>query len=175
MVTRARSLPVPLILLILLVGLGGLAAGCSDPDDRAIVSTGDRLVEGSSPGSSAIRGTADPSARRERYQSRIGPQPWPGNLPDRWPTPEAAMVLADTRRGGGGRLLLVDLPVDPERALALYRDALHRGGFETQRPRDPRLRHALHVHRDDEQAVLTFLPRADATRLEIFFVGSTPG
>ena len=60
-------------------------------------------------------------------------------------------------------------------ALSSYRHALQRNGFETRRPRDPELRHALHARRGDEQAVLTFFARDDATRLEIFFVGIARG
>ena len=72
-------------------------------------------------------------------------------------------------------LLLVDLPGAPDQALSSYREALQRSGFETRRPRDPQLRHALHARRGDEQAVLTFFARDDATRLEIFFLGITSG
>jgi len=167
---KARSLYLMLFVMI-------SATACQDRGGEAgtPMANGNTRIEGASPDEARSRATRAPSEVRERYESRIGPQPWPADLPERWPTPQTAMVLADSRRGDEGRLLLVDLPGDPDRALTRFQEALHRGGFETQRPRDPQLRHALHAHRGEQQAVLTFFARNDATRLEIFFIRSTPG
>ena len=44
-----------------------------------------------------------------RFETRVGSQPWPADLPPSWPTPGDARVVADSKRRGGERL--------PERAL----------------------------------------------------------
>ncbi|MEE8164137.1 MAG: hypothetical protein V3T64_01070 [Myxococcota bacterium] len=110
------------------------------------------------------------SNRRIRFESRIGPQPWPEDLPADWPRPDRAQVLADTRRDKLGRLLLVDLPDTPARALDSFREALLQHGFEARRPRSGDTGHALHVRRGELEAILTFIGRERTTRLEILFL-----
>jgi hypothetical protein len=107
---------------------------------------------------------------RSRFESRIGPQPWPEDLPANWPRPDHAQLLADTRRDGLGRLLLVDLPETPARALDSFREALLQSGFETRRPRSGDTGHALHVRRGELEVTLTFIARERWTRLEILFL-----
>ena len=110
-----------------------------------------------------------------RSQSRIGPQPWPSDLPTGWPQPDDAVVLADTRRGGDARLLLIDLPDTLEDALDRYRRALNQNGFETQEPQGPRTLSALHARRGAWEAVLTFIGRERATRVEILLLDRAAG
>ena len=109
---------------------------------------------------------------KQRYDNRIGPQPWPMDLPDRWPIPDQGQLLAVTRAGDAERLLLVDLPGRPELAFASYRDVLRERGFEVEIPtRLPeRAQHALYARRGEEHAMLRFFARADATRLEILLL-----
>lgn len=107
---------------------------------------------------------------RTRFESRIGPQPWPDDLPANWPIPDQGRLLANTAQQGGGRLLLVDLPDAPERALDFYRTALERGGYEVSSREAKKPGHALHARHGRDEAVLTFIPRADATRVEILFL-----
>ena len=126
----------------------------------------------------SIRSTADnafaalsradgKTATRSRSTSRIGPQPWPSDLPTAWPRLERAQVLADTRRNGD-RLLLVDLPGGPDRAAGEFEGALRDQGYRVD-PLTTRSGRALHAESDDHEAVLTFYPREKVTRLEILF------
>jgi len=113
------------------------------------------------------------SNRQIRSESRIGPQPWPEDLPAGWPRPDHALLLADTRRdelGRLGRLLLVDLPDAPARALDSFRKALGQNGFESRRPHTGDAGHALQVRRGELEARLTFIGRGRTTRLEILFL-----
>jgi hypothetical protein len=112
---------------------------------------------------------------RTRFESRIGPQPWPEDLPSDWPRPTKARVVADTKQQHADRLLLVDLPGRPDEALDSYRNVLRGHGYEVVRQRTPRTTHALHVKRGGDKAVLTFFGRRHATRLEILFIGGAAG
>jgi len=114
-------------------------------------------------------------ARRSRFESRIGLQPWPEDLPRNWPTPSRARVVGVAIQPQGNRLLLVDLPGSPRAALESYRDLLRAGGYHVVRPDRRKSTHALHARLDDDEAVLTFFERSQATRLEILFVGHGSG
>lgn len=111
----------------------------------------------------------------ERFDSRVGPQAWPSDLPSHWPIPDSGQLLADTRHERGERLLLVDLPGSPDRALDAYRDALRGAGFEVENGQVQSARRALFARRGEEQAVLTFAAGETATRLEILFVRPASG
>jgi len=135
-------------------------------------------------GLAAVRARADAAfaemaemkgARRSRFESRIGLQPWPEDLPRNWPTPNRARVVAVAIQPQGNRLLLVDLPGSPRAALESYRDLLRAGGYHVVRPARRESTHALHARLDDDEAVLTFFERKKATRLEILFVGHGSG
>ncbi len=110
------------------------------------------------------------SEDRTQSQSRIGLQPWPEDLPARWPRPNESRVLADTSRHEGDRLLLVDVPDDPAAAATFYQAALLAEGYEVDRTSTRRVQHALHASLADHEVVLTFLPREKATRIEILFL-----
>lgn len=110
----------------------------------------------------------DGDARR-RTTSRIGPQPWPADLPQTFPRPDDARVLADTRQRGD-RLLLVDVPTPVDRAARDFDRALRERGYTVARADTRRVRHALHAASPGGEAVLTFLERDDATRVEILFL-----
>ena len=112
---------------------------------------------------------------RTRFESRIGLQPWPEDLPTNWPTPSQASVVAVAKRQPGDLLLLVDLPGSPDQALESYRADLRAGGFHVVRSASQPSPHALHAKRGDDEAVLTFFGRKQATRLEILFVGHASG
>lgn len=140
-------------------------AGASRVDAFAsLAGEGDAAIEG---------GDEDPSIGRTRVlrrDARIGPQPWPTDLPVGWPRPDDARVLADSRRNEGDRLILADLPGPPERALARYRDALHALGYAVERTRTRRFPHALHARGEHAEAVLTFFERDARTRVEILLL-----
>ncbi|MCR9092751.1 MAG: hypothetical protein NXI30_00905 [bacterium] len=102
-----------------------------------------------------------------RSESRIGPQPWPADLPARWPRLEGGRVLADTRRNGD-RLLLVDLPGEPDAARERYGAALRAEGFEVV-PGADRGAGSLRATGPTAAADLTFYPRETVTRVEILF------
>lgn len=110
-----------------------------------------------------------------RSESRIGPQPWPGDLPARWPMLGEATVVADTKRREGDRLLLVNVPFSPERAMDAYQSALRERGYEVQRPQSGTGPRALHAQSPDHEAVLTFFPREKVTRIEILFLARATG
>ncbi len=140
-----------------------------------------RRPKHSKTGLAAVRARADAAfaemkgARRSRFESRIGLQPWPKDLPRNWPTPSRARVVAVAMQPQGNRLLLVDLPGSPRAALKSYRDLLRAGGYHVVRPARRESTHALHARLDDDEAVLTFFERKQATRLEILFVGHGSG
>ena len=122
---------------------------------------------------------------RTRFESRVGLQPWPEDLPESWPTPRDARVVASSIQRHsiqrhsiqrqGNRLLLVDLPDRPGEALESYRDELEAAGYRILQPRSGRSSHALHAKRGDDEAILTFFGRKHATRLEILFVARGSG
>jgi len=112
---------------------------------------------------------------RDRFETRVGPQAWPSDLPSRWPIPDSGRLIADTRRTQGGRLLLVDLPGAPDRALDAYLEALREAGFEVDRGDLRSAPSALFARRGEDQAVLTFVARETDTRLEILFVSAASG
>ncbi len=111
-----------------------------------------------------------PSSRSE---SRIGPQPWPDDLPARWPRLEEGRVLADLRRDGD-RLLLVDWPGDPAGARDRFDEALRAEGFDVA-PGDGRGAGSLRAIDATTRADLTFFPRETVTRVEILFRRRTAG
>jgi hypothetical protein len=110
--------------------------------------------------------------RPVRFDSRIGPQPWPTDLPNRWPTPSQARVVAVAMQREGNRLLLIDLPGSARESLAHYRNALRAEGYRVARRESRRSTHALRVKSGEDEVVLTFFGRKHGTRLEILFVGS---
>lgn len=111
----------------------------------------------------------------DRFDTRVGPQAWPSNLPRSWPIPDSGRLIADTSRAQGGRLLLVDLPGEPDRALDAYSEALLEAGFEVDRGERDSAPRALFARRGEDQAVLTFVAHETDTRLEILFVTDTSG
>ena len=129
---------------------------------------------------SAVRERADAAfaeleAPAIRHETRVGPRPWPEDLPSRWPLLAEATVVADTLRGEGDRLLLVNLPGSPADAIDSYQAALVERGYHVDRPRLRRDRHALHAQSAEHEAVLTFIPRDRVTRVEILFLASGTG
>jgi hypothetical protein len=132
-------------------------------------------------GLAAVRTRADAAfaemegARRSRFESRIGLQPWPEDLPRSWPTPNQARVVAIAMQPQGNRLLLVDLPGSPRETLESYRDLLRARGYHVVRPASHESTQTLHATLGDDEAVLTFFRRKQATRLEILFVGLGSG
>ena len=128
----------------------------------------------------AVRERADQAfaeleSPRARGESRIGPQPWPEDLPARWPRFEDGRVLADTRREGN-RLLLVDLSGDPAEALDRYDDALRAGGFEVAPGRGGGAGSLRVIDATTQAAAeLTFYPRETVTRVEILFLERSSG
>jgi hypothetical protein len=110
--------------------------------------------------------------RPVRFDSHIGLQPWPTDLPNRWPTPSQARVVAVAMQREGNRLVLVDLPGSPSESLAHYRNALRAQGYRVARRESRRSTHALRVKSGEDEAVLSFFGRKHGTRLEILFIGS---
>ena len=184
---RHRSRVVSAITVVLATGLACDAMQSENPrGDRS--SDRERSAEssGAGPGSlDALRARADaafaeldrPSdeSPRERFETRVGPQPWPDDLPDGWPRPAGARVVARSTRDGGDRLLMVDLPGPPRQSSADHRDALRRAGFVVEGVPDAGAGEALRVRRGDERARLDFFERDAHTRLEILFVGTPRG
>ncbi|MEM9175348.1 MAG: hypothetical protein AAGC67_08935 [Myxococcota bacterium] len=179
--------PIPFWRPIALVSLAATTlalAACDDPDPAPIaeapaeagaLAPGDEAPRRARPGDlAAIRDRADAAfadldTPRARSESRIGPQPWPADLPARWPRLADGRVLADLQRDGH-RLLLVDLPGDPREALDRYAAALRAEGFDTA-PGPAGGAASLRV-RDaatDGGADLTFYRREEVTRVEILF------
>ncbi len=114
---------------------------------------------------------------RSQGKSRVGPRPWPDDLPVAWPAAAAGQVLADTRRDGD-RLLLVDVPGERDAALERYAEDLRAGGFHVEAGRHggtPSLR----AQAGDAEAELTFYARESGgkpvTRVEILFPGRAAG
>jgi len=107
---------------------------------------------------------------RTRFETRIGPQPWPRDLPENWPTPSGGLVLADTDGREEGRLLLVDLAGSIDQALLSYQTALLASGFEVDREGTVGGGKALRAQRGSTKATLRFFAREDSTRLEILFI-----
>jgi hypothetical protein len=110
------------------------------------------------------------NGRKTRFESRIGPQPWPRDLPENWPRPRGASLLADTNGRDEGRLLLIDLSDSIDQALDAYQLALRESGFEVVRAGTDGRGGALHASRGGMKATLRFFARADSTRLEILFI-----
>jgi hypothetical protein len=145
----------------------------------------ERPATGGRPGDVRARADAafaeltDDAGRRdaERFETRVGLQPWPDDLPAGWPRPDGARVVADARRGGD-RLLLVDLPGSVEQASADYRDALRRAGYAVDAASRDAAAAALRARRGGDEARLDFFDRSERTgktRLEILFVGGPRG
>jgi hypothetical protein len=108
--------------------------------------------------------------QKTRFKSRIGPQPWPPDLPENWPRPRGASVLADTNGRDEGRLLLIDLSDAIDQALDDYQLALRESGFEVVRAGTDDGARAFDATRGVMNATLRFFARADSTRLEILFI-----
>ncbi len=170
---------------------GARLAGDTTPGERkAVAEAGPAPTSApEAEGLAAVRARADAAfaaldpGRIERSRTRIGPQPWPRDLPAAWPRLDPARVVADSVRPGRGRLLLVDVPGAPEHALESLREALDERGFETRRPERLRAPIALHAWLGDDDVVLTFHDREydrehdreRHTRLEILFVEPASG
>ena len=173
------------LFLTLFMGLSMLV-GCDDagPAREAAAPApahgSTEAIGGDSSGLGAIRARADNAfaaldradsngKRRSRSESRIGPQPWPTDLPNAWPRFANAKVLADTQRNGD-RLLLVNVPSGTEQAAQEFQEALRGQGYQVDLLAT-RAGHALHAEAADHEVVLTFYPREEVTRLEILFPG----
>jgi hypothetical protein len=121
---------------------------------------------------------ADFAGRRDpasRSQTRVGPQPWPQDLPGRWPVLREATVVADVKQSAGDRLLLVNVPGSPDRAMATYQSALRERGYDVEQPRLRYDRRALHAQSGEHEVVLTFFAREKVTRIEILFLERATG
>jgi len=115
-------------------------------------------------------------AGRTRFETRVGLQPWPEDLRGKWPEPRGARVVADSMQRQGNRLLLIDLPDSPDEALELYRDELEANSYYVlRRESSPPAGHAIYAKRGDDEAILSFFGREQATRLEILFVSRGSG
>jgi hypothetical protein len=160
--------------------LGLPACDGGDPDREAkSVAPLDSMAVDEAPKRSAAPGDLDgirdradaafaamegPSSRSE---SRIGPQPWPADLPARWPRLEEGRVLADLRRDGD-RLLLVDWPGDADGAFDRFDAALRAEGFDVVSGQGGGAG-SLSARDATTTAELTFFPRETVTRVEILF------
>ena len=118
---------------------------------------------------------ARPRDAASRSETRVGPQPWPQDLPGHWPVLREATVVADMKQRAGDRLLLVNVPGSPDRAMATYQSALRERGYDVERPRLRHDRRALHAQSAEHEAVLTFFAREKVTRIEILFLARTTG
>ena len=114
--------------------------------------------------------TGSGTETRTRFSARVGPQPWPSDLPKVWPQPREATVVATGHRGEGERLILVNWMGKAESALSFYEQALESIGYAVERPRALRIRHALHAQGKSDEVVLTFIERDNHTRIEILFL-----
>ncbi len=170
------KLPRSLVLIPLTLAL----SACQEPGAREADSGETLPFELTEDRAASIRETADAAfaeleSAPTRSETRVGPQPWPKDLPGRWPFPTEATVVADTRHGAGDRLLLVNLPGSPDRAMAAYQSALRERGYDVDRGQlRPPLR-ALQAQSPEHQAVLTFIAREKATRVEILFLAKAAG
>jgi hypothetical protein len=130
-----------------------------------------RLIQARADAAFAALGSLDDTdGRKTRFESRIGLQPWPRDLPESWPKPLGASVVADTTGRNKGRLLLIDLSDSIEIALDSYRGVLRDSGFEVVRAGAVGRGRALRASRGRTEASLRFFAREDATRLEILFI-----
>lgn len=168
----------------LAIAIGWLACDGRDPSDTAPglepVGEAEELrtsdsTSGEGAGLAGVRARAeaafeDPAIRPERYTTRVGPQPWPTDLPSQWPKPAAGRVVADSKRAGGERLLLVDLPGSADEAFADYRRSLRDGRFEIDETSSDSSKLGLRVRRGSDQATLRFFDREHRTRVEILFL-----
>ena len=109
---------------------------------------------------------------RSRFETRVGPQPWPEDLRRKWPPPSGARVVADSIQRQGNRLLLVDLPRSIDEAMDSYQYELEANGYHVRRRESDPQRHVLDAKRGDDEAILGFFGREHGTRLEILFVVS---
>ena len=173
--------------MALAISMAGLLS-CDDGESRkppseekALPATG-READQRAPDDSlsAIRARADAafeqmSDGRERFETRIGPQSWPKDLPGRWPEPHDARVVADSRKPAGQRILLIDLPGTPDDALESYGRRLEDHGYQIDRTDDEASRRALRAKRGASEAVMTFFRREQSTRLEILFIERVAG
>jgi hypothetical protein len=110
-----------------------------------------------------------------KSETRVGPQPWPRDLPPRWPRPAEATLVADTKQAAGDRLMLVNLPGPPDRAVERYSEALSASGYEVDPAKSRKPGSALHVRGENHEAVLIFFAREKATRVEILFLTRAAG
>ena len=123
------------------------------------------VVSGSDRAGTIVSGT--------RSEGRVGPQPWPTDLPDGWPLALAGQVVADTRTDGD-RLLLVDVRESRRETVEAYADALRAEGFRVEvgeREGTP----ALRAIGGSARAELTFFAGETVTRVEILFPSAAAG
>jgi hypothetical protein len=172
--------------LLLLGSVLLLSAGiaCDDPESRDSNSTSDSASDSARVANQAsrkepattdlsgVRARADAAfaelkGGRTRFESRIGPQPWPDDLPKNWPIPDPSKVLANTSQKEGGRLLLVDLPGSLDHVVEYYAEALERGGYRVARFENERSLPILSASQGRDEATLTFIARGDTIRVEI--------
>jgi len=168
----------------LALALGWSACDSQGPSDTPsgtdrVGDSGEGRRPGSTPGADGgldgIRARAeaafeDPSIQPERFETRVGPQPWPRDLPSNWPRPATGRVVADSKRAGGERLLLIDLPGSADEALATYRRALRNEDFEVEESSPDGSKRGLRVRRGRDEASLRFFDRDHRTRIEILFL-----
>jgi hypothetical protein len=158
-------------------GLGSIEAR-SARDSRgsgnfASTSSADRRLEN-------VRARADAAfaeATRtpERFESRVGPQPWPDDLPSNWPKPTSSRVVANAKRAEGDRLVLIDLPLSPAEAVDAYRSQLQSQGYAVTEVPNAEAVHSLRAKSGQDEAVLRFFRRDRATRIEILFIARARG
>jgi hypothetical protein len=176
-----RPALVPGVVMSILTCFG--IAGCDPPSARE-----DADREGSAIAPTALAGSDDAWADTirdsadaafasienapTRSESRVGPQPWPADLPKRWPRLRDATVVADTKRGGGERLLLANFPGDPDAAMDSIQTAFRDRGYRVEQARSDR---TVHARSDDHRVVLTFFPRKKVTRVEILLLVEPAG
>jgi hypothetical protein len=152
---------------------GGPAGDAETPGPPDASASAETRVRPAVPGDlAAIRDRADAAfaerkAKPSRSESRIGPQPWPADLPARWPRLEEGRVLADLRRDGD-RLLLVDWPGDADGAVDRFDAALRAEGFDVVSGQGGGTG-SLSARDAKTTAELTFFPRETVTRVEILF------
>ena len=146
---------------------------CAEPAERVRAPHAKPEIFGAhkpySEGLSSIRDSADAAfAALDRVhahaETRVGPQSWPEDLPKRWPVLPRAIVMVESRRSTGDRLLLLNVPGSPDRAVAAYRSVLRAHGYSVERPRQRRNLLALRARSAEHEAVLTFFARERATR-----------
>jgi len=174
------TVALPCLLVGLVIALAGCERASNETHSRPDGARASRSSRLPAERARAVRDKADAAFAEQadpaiRHETRVGPQPWPEDLPSRWPVLSQATVVADTLRGEGDRLLLVNLPGSPDEAIDSYQAALVERGYRVDRPSLRRDRRALHAQSAEHEAVLTFVSRDRITRIEILFLARETG